>query len=111
MHWLRQLNIMQHCKIMSIGDTSREETSDYFQQRLLPEVPEAMRAGLDFDYLFEIFGGKLAHLSDYVTDYVNADGKLPGQSALSPVYARDQRLIIVRYSKTIFALCTSACAP
>ena len=69
---------MQHCKIMSVGDASYEETRAFYTQNLLPDVSEALRPGLSFDTLFEIFGGKLAHLSDYVADYVNADGKLTG---------------------------------
>ena len=67
---------MQHCKIMSIGDASRSEAESYFQERLLEDVPEKLKAGLRFAELYETFGGKLAHMSDYVSDYVNADGKL-----------------------------------
>lgn len=28
-----------------------------------------MRSGLDFERLYEAFGGKLAHWQDYITDY------------------------------------------
>lgn len=76
MHWLRQLNVMQHCKIMTIGDASREESEVYFREHLLPDVPEEYRSDLNFDEIFEVFGGKLAHISDYVADYMNADGHL-----------------------------------
>lgn len=76
MHWLRQLNIMQHCKIMSVGDASRQEAERYFEKHLLPEVPEKLRSGLRFEDLYPVFGGKLAHISDYVADYVNTDAKL-----------------------------------
>ena len=65
---------------MSVGDASREETEEYYEKNLLPDVPHELKAGLDFEVLFEIFGGKLAHLSDYVADYINADGKLTGAS-------------------------------
>ncbi|CAD6571451.1 MAG: hypothetical protein CYPHOPRED_004441 [Cyphobasidiales sp. Tagirdzhanova-0007] len=91
MHWLRQLNIMQHCKIMSVGDASYEETRAFYTQNLLPDVSEALRPGLSFDTLFEIFGGKLAHLSDYVADYVNADGKLTAKQ--SSHYAQAHALL------------------
>lgn len=77
MHWLRQLNVAQHCSLLSIGDCDKEEARRFFEAKLLPEVPEKLKPGLDFEEMFKIFGGKLAHLGDYVADYVNADGKLP----------------------------------
>lgn len=107
--WLRQLNIMQHCKIMSIGDAAKEEAHRYFEENLLAEVPEKLKSGLHFEELFEVFGGKLAHLSDYVADYVNADGRLNrtrlSQSALRPSELK------VFYSSQIVALCTSTFSP
>jgi len=41
----------------------------YFHERLLPRVPEPLRPALNFESLFDAFGGKLAHWHDYVTDY------------------------------------------
>lgn len=76
MHWLRQLNVMQHCKIMSIGDASKEEAHRFFKEQIVPDVPENLRKNLHFEELFDVFGGKLAHLSDYAADYVSSDGKL-----------------------------------
>ncbi|KAL0946076.1 hypothetical protein HGRIS_012348 [Hohenbuehelia grisea] len=67
--WLRQLNVMQHCKIITIGDCSKSETRTFFRESLLPRVPTRLKAGLDFERLFDAFGGKLVHLHDYVTDY------------------------------------------
>lgn len=84
MHWLRQLNIMQHCKVMSVGDASKHEAKRFFEQNLLPEVPAEIQTGLNFEEMFEVFGGKLAHLADYVADYVNADGKLTRASSADP---------------------------
>lgn len=64
---------MQHCKIISIGDCSKEETRRYFEERLLPSVPPQLRITkgreLDFERLFGAFGGKLAHWADFVADY------------------------------------------
>ncbi|KZT22286.1 hypothetical protein NEOLEDRAFT_666254 [Neolentinus lepideus HHB14362 ss-1] len=74
--WLRQLNIMQHCKIITIGDCSKAETRAFFQDRLLSKVPEPLLPGLDFDELYDAFGGKLVHWQDYITDYVNANGNV-----------------------------------
>lgn len=75
---------MQHCKVMSIGDASKGEAQRYFTENLLPDVPENLRARLKFDELFEVFGGKLAHLADYVADFVNADGHLTREFPTSP---------------------------
>jgi len=74
--WLRQLNVMQHCKIITIGDCSKAETRTFFRERMLPRVPENLQDGLQFEQLFEAFGGKLAHWHDYITDYVNSGGSL-----------------------------------
>jgi hypothetical protein len=74
--WLRQLNIMQHCKIITIGDCSKLETRSYFYERILPRVPESLHHRLHFEQLYEAFGGKLAHWHDYVTDFVNSNGFL-----------------------------------
>lgn len=74
--WLRQLNVMQHCKIITIGDCSKAETRTFFEERVLPRVPERLRSGLEFERLNEAFGGRLVHIQDYVTDYVNSNGRL-----------------------------------
>jgi len=67
--WLRQLNVMQHCKIITIGDCSKAETRVFFEERILPRMPERLRSGLEFERLYEAFGGRLVHIQDYVTDY------------------------------------------
>lgn len=85
--WLRQLNVMQHCKvrviratsfrrlltlsnqIITIGDYSRADIRRFFRERILPSVPERLRPGLEFEKIYEAFGGKLAHWQDYVADY------------------------------------------
>lgn len=74
--WLRQLNIMQHCKIVTIGDCSKAEARAYFHERILPRVPEEMHRRLDFEHLYEALGGKLAHWHDFITDFVNSNGRL-----------------------------------
>lgn len=67
--WLRQLNVMQHCKIVTIGDCSKSETRTYYERSVLPRVPENMRSGLDFEELYEAFGGRLVHWQDFCIDY------------------------------------------
>ncbi|ESK98018.1 hypothetical protein Moror_454 [Moniliophthora roreri MCA 2997] len=74
--WLRQLNVMQHCKIITIGDCSKSETRAFFRERIIPTVPDDLRPGLSFERLYEAFGGKLVHWQDYVADYVNSNGNL-----------------------------------
>ncbi|KAF9781291.1 hypothetical protein BJ322DRAFT_1010829 [Thelephora terrestris] len=74
--WLRKANVMQHCKILTIGDCTKSETRAFFRDRVIPEVPDKLRMGLSFEHLWDAFGGKLAHWQDYITDYVNANGKL-----------------------------------
>ncbi|KAI0685181.1 hypothetical protein BC835DRAFT_1290862 [Cytidiella melzeri] len=74
--WLRQLNVMQHCKILTIGDYSKRDVRKYFRERIIPTLDERSGAHLDFEKLYEAFGGKLAHWQDYITDYVNLSGKL-----------------------------------
>lgn len=68
-NWLRQLNVVQHCKLVTIDDCSRSETRTYFSEHILPRVPEALRPTLSFDVLYEAFGGKLAHWQDYINEY------------------------------------------
>jgi hypothetical protein len=95
--WLRQLNVMQHCKvcifathvgiiqqgwsanvakyqILTVCDCSKTETWTFFNDRMLPRVRERSRAGLNFEALFEVFGVKLAHWQDYITDYGECAG-------------------------------------
>ncbi|KAH9916916.1 uncharacterized protein B0H18DRAFT_938883 [Fomitopsis serialis] len=74
--WLRQLNVMQHCKIITVGDYAKADTRRFFRERILPSVPEELRPKLDFEQLYEAFGGKLAHWQDFIPDYVNTRGKL-----------------------------------
>lgn len=35
----------------------------------MASVPEALRSELDFDALYDAFGGKLVHWADYVSDF------------------------------------------
>lgn len=56
-------------QVLTIGDCTKYETQTFFRERIVPRVPERLRAGLDFAELWEAFGGKLAHWNDFVTDY------------------------------------------
>lgn len=59
----------RHVQIITIGDHSKAETRKYFRERILPDVPERLRPRLDFEKLYEAFGGKIAHWQDYIADY------------------------------------------
>ncbi|KIY49830.1 hypothetical protein FISHEDRAFT_40955 [Fistulina hepatica ATCC 64428] len=67
--WLRQLNVIEHCKILTIGDCSKSETRGFFHERLLPTVPERLHSRLDFEHLYHAFGGKLTFWQDHVKDF------------------------------------------
>ena len=101
--WLRQLNVMQHCKvrvephqsfsfienanffqIITIGDCSKGEARRFFQERVIPRVPEHLRRGLNFEHLYEAFGGKFAHWHDYITDYGTFLPKLASTKSNDP---------------------------
>lgn len=73
-------------QIISIGDCSRGETKSFFFDHLLPDVPESLKPGLrdQFDDLYKALGGKLAHWSDFVREYVSKRGKLIGAQTTCP---------------------------
>ncbi|GAA5899868.1 uncharacterized protein JCM6883_006015 [Sporobolomyces salmoneus] len=76
MTWLRAWNTAQHCQILSIGDCSKAEAKRFFEEVLVPHVPEKYRSKYNFEDLFRVFGGKLAHLSDFTGEFVNSEGEL-----------------------------------
>lgn len=76
-HWLRQMNVLQHCLLLTIGDVCYDEARQFFMDRLLPDIPDRLRDKIDFDEIYDAFGGKLAHISDFVSDFINSDGTLP----------------------------------
>jgi len=69
-------HIESDLQIITIGDCSKGETRKYFQERVIPRVPEHLRRGLNFEHLYEAFGGKFAHWYDYITDYGRSLSKL-----------------------------------
>lgn len=65
-----------HSRLLTLGDCTKEEIKKYFEERLLQDVPRNLRKNLEFSEIYDFFGGKLAHWSDYLTEYVNQDGNL-----------------------------------
>ncbi|KAM0752020.1 hypothetical protein T439DRAFT_324111 [Meredithblackwellia eburnea MCA 4105] len=76
MHWIRQMNIGQHCHILSVGDCGKEEARKYFEEDLLPHVPDKIKPMINFEELYKVFGGKLAHLADFTSEFINSDGQI-----------------------------------
>lgn len=59
------MNVMQHANVISIGDCSKKEAQQYFEEVLAPHVPDKLKNKIRFEELYSVFGGKLAHLADY----------------------------------------------
>ena len=49
-------------RVYSVGDCSKVEAREYFFF-LLKYVPDGMKDGLDFEEVYKVFGGKLAHIN------------------------------------------------
>ncbi|CCG83165.1 protein of unknown function [Taphrina deformans PYCC 5710] len=82
-HFLRSMNVGHHAQIMTIGDCTKEETYAYLMDELITAVPADMRVKVDFEGMYAAFGGKLSHISDYLTAWINSGGELkPYQSAI-----------------------------
>lgn len=82
-HFLRAMNVGHHSQILTIGDCTKEETKTYFDEQMLPTISEELRPKINFEEIWDAFGGKLSHINDYVASWNNADGDLkPYQSAI-----------------------------
>ena len=82
-HFLRVMNVGHHAQILTLGDCTREDTHSYFQKQIMPSVPDTMASRVDFEQIYEAFGGKLAHIHDYISAWVTADTKMtPYTSAI-----------------------------
>lgn len=76
--WLSRVGVLWYCKLISIGDLTKPEMRAYFRERVQPRLnalPPNVRR-LDFETLYDAFGGKVAHWYDFITDYVNSGGAL-----------------------------------
>jgi hypothetical protein len=74
-HFLRSMNVGHHAQILTIGDCSKEETHQFFQDEIMPTVPEELRHKVDFEEVYAAFGGKLSHISDYMSVWINNSGE------------------------------------
>ena len=80
-------------QIISIGDCSKAETLAYFNERLHPTVPDELKDKLDFETLYDAFGGKLVHWADYIADYSERILFLMCVRSLSPNSQRQRKSI------------------
>lgn len=88
LHWLRAFNIAQHTKIITINDCTYQEAHDYFYNSLLPSTIEKLSSpGLikqrlpQFEDIWDVFGGRIAHMSDYIAEFIFSDGTISPQQS------------------------------
>lgn len=82
-HFLRQMNVGHHAQILSIGDCNKAETETFFVDELLQTIPRNLQTAINFEEIWDAFGGKLSHINDYVASWVNAEGNMtPYTSAI-----------------------------
>lgn len=75
-HFLRGMNVGHHSQLITIGDCTKEESREYFDGTIQRMIPAHLQHKLTFDELYGAFGGKLAHINDYVSSWSNCDGDL-----------------------------------
>lgn len=81
--FLRTMNVGHHAQILTVGDCTKAETETFFIDELLQTIPKNLQTAINFDELYEAFGGKLSHINDYVSSWVNSEGTLtPYTSAI-----------------------------
>lgn len=81
--FLRQMNVGHHAQILTIGDCTKAETETFFVDELLQTIPKNLQTAIKFEELYDVFGGKLSHINDYVSSWVNSEGNLtPYTSAI-----------------------------
>ncbi|KAK5313967.1 hypothetical protein LTR70_007389 [Exophiala xenobiotica] len=82
-HFLREMNFGYHAQLLTVGDCTSEDTHSYYTKQIVPSIPGNLAPHLEFEPIYHAFGGKLAHVNDYVDAWINADGKMtPYTSAI-----------------------------
>ena len=82
-HFLRSMNVGHHAQLMTVGDCTREETYAFFMDELIETVPGDLRPLVDFQGMYKAFGGKLSHMSDYLSAWITSSGNItPYNSAI-----------------------------
>ncbi|KAF2206524.1 hypothetical protein CERZMDRAFT_52939 [Cercospora zeae-maydis SCOH1-5] len=99
-HFLRSMNVGHHTQLLTIGDCSKDETRSYFDSTIQEMIPTHLQHKLSFEDVYKAFGGKLAHINDYVSSWVNGDGDLPVYQ--SAVFVQAYTLLQFHLTKTTF---------
>ncbi|KJX95318.1 hypothetical protein TI39_contig4119g00002 [Zymoseptoria brevis] len=82
-HFLRWMNVGHHARIITIGDCTKQETLSYIQDEIMPTIPKHLEGKLNVEEMYEAFGGKLAHIGDFVQTWCSFSGDTtPYQSAI-----------------------------
>lgn len=100
-HFLRTMNVGHHSQLITIGDCSKDETKAYFDDIIQDTIPEHLKGQLSFDILYDAFGGKLAHISDYVSSWVNCEGDLTIYE--SAIFVQAYTLLQFHLTRSTFA--------
>jgi hypothetical protein len=83
--FLRFIQVLQHATFLTLGDASYKEAKAYFEGKL-EDMPADLKDKLDFEEIYQMvrlcsqigalveksdaqFGGKLAHISNYIEEY------------------------------------------
>jgi hypothetical protein len=99
-HFLRGMNVGHHSQILTLGDVSKEESLGYFLDKMLPTIPSSMATSINFNELYDAFGGKLSHINDYVSAWVNTSGALTPFT--SPIFIQAYTLLQFHLTRTNF---------
>ena len=99
-HYLRAMNVSHHASCITIGDCDRHSTYDFFMDELITKVPAFLRPKVDFQGMHDVFGGKLAHITDYLNSWIQSEGKLTPLT--SPQFLQAYTLLQVHLANDSF---------
>ncbi|BFZ54893.1 hypothetical protein PYCC9005_001930 [Savitreella phatthalungensis] len=99
-HYLRAMNVSHHAAVVTIGDCDKTAVYDFFFDELVTKVPADLRPKVDFDGIYDVFGGKLAHISDYLNAWIQSQGTLTPLT--SAIFLQAYTLIQVHLSNDSF---------
>lgn len=99
-HFLRAMNVGHHSQIVTIGDCTKEETLSFFLEQIVPALPQGLQTKLTFDELYDAFGGKLAHINDYVSSWTNNQGDMTVYE--SPIFIQAYTLLQFHITRAKF---------
>lgn len=99
-HFLRSMNVGHHAQLLTIGDCTKAETAAYFDDEIRPNIPEKLRSQVNFQEVYDAFGGKLSHIADYTATWANADGEITPYT--SPIFTQAYTMLQFHLTHTKF---------